>query len=285
MFKQKDPPLITVSMSYYRKEDYVRSAVRSILAQTETRWRLVILNDGGDPQKVWKPLEDIRDERIIRFDLPVNRGTFFAHSVSLEACDTPFFTPHGADDESDPRRLQDLLENSAGVDLVAAPFMDYRADGTRHVSLPVPPTFSADKCPWVTTWCNLWRTDFLRHIGGLDAGVRNAFDGILAGLAAWAGKVKYLPNGALYHYFWRKGALGTQLADPINSVPVIMDNERKWRRIFETGTRDVDAVRDIMCAGRRIDVISEVSHEAQKLRRKMNPRGQASVFSLFRARA
>lgn len=258
--------LVTISMPYYRTERYIRRAVESLLAQTETRWRLVIVNDGGDPACVWKPIEDLTDPRIVRFNLPENRGLFFAAQVVLGACETPFFLPHDSDDCSEPNRLADLLAAADDADFIASSYIVHPSDGSDPIhAFAEIPTFNAESVPWATTWCNLWRTDFLRAIGGFDPTSRTAFDAILSGLAAWLGRMREVPTAAPYHYNRRADSNSTLLKANGRIPPEEGRNLARWRRILAGDIRDTAMIEAVMTEDRDEKIVEEAAAMSRRL--------------------
>ncbi len=169
------PPLVTVSCAFYGCHDFVADAVRSILAQTVTTLRIIVVND-GDTNPPWEALKDFTDPRLVRFDLPVNRGPYFAHEVVLRASDSPYFAVQDADDISHRHRLEDLL---VALELSSAVAACSDADGRRkskrgHVGLQ--------------------RTDVLKSIGGYYGGYRCGWDTLLMSALEATGKIIYVPK-------------------------------------------------------------------------------------------
>jgi len=75
---------VTVSLSYFQRKEQVRRATESILGQTYTNLTLIVVNDGDDDPP-WDQLADIRDSRLVRFDLKSNHGRYFADAVVLNS--------------------------------------------------------------------------------------------------------------------------------------------------------------------------------------------------------
>ena len=125
---------VAVSIPYYRCKSSIRRAVESILGQTYTQLRVIVVND-GDPDPPWDALADIRDPRLVCFDLPVNRRRYFAYAVVLNAISEPYFLIQDADDWSEPdrlaRRMQALHEQRA--DAAVSSFYRYELESGRRV--------------------------------------------------------------------------------------------------------------------------------------------------------
>lgn len=257
-------------MAYFKTEPYIRKAVESILAQTETRWRLVIVNDGGDPDEVWKPIEDIQDPRIIRFDLSENHGPFFAARVVLESCDTEFFLPHDSDDWSDPGRLEDLVKDSAGADFIVGPLVMHDTDGINKRMIYKLPTDFGPMIPWFSSWANLWRTDFLKRIGGIDPSATSAFDGILSGLAVWMNAARISNTNQAYHYVRNPTSITMGLMNDTareGRQRVINLNARRWGQILGKNLKTHREISEVMTDGIEPSIIDEMSSYSSRLSR------------------
>ena len=83
-------------------------ALDSVLAQTYSDWRIVLVNDGGSRQEVDQALAPRLDsigERILRLDNEASLGMEAASNLGIRAVDSEFITVHDDDDEWDPEFL------------------------------------------------------------------------------------------------------------------------------------------------------------------------------------
>lgn len=203
---------LTVSMPYWRSRDTVRRAVDSILSQTYQDFRLIVVNDGGDSEE-WGPLEDIDDQRLVRFDLRANRGRYYADAVTLGACDTEWWTPHDSDDESVPHRFERLL--SAAEDDTVAVFGaaktlkrngEWGMNRVKPEKRPKPNSLRHfAKYP-----AAVYRTDTARLVGGPHPELRASYDTSFMCLfwAKYESKLKVIQE-PLYLVYKRNGSLTT----------------------------------------------------------------------------
>src|SRR4051794_32338454 len=106
---------VTVAIPYFQCKPSIGQAVESMLSQTHSALTLVVVND-GDPEPPWPALDHIHDPRLVRFDLPTNRGIYFANAVVLAATDDPYFVVQDADDWSEPQRIAQLLQKLRAED-------------------------------------------------------------------------------------------------------------------------------------------------------------------------
>lgn len=116
-----DRPLISVMMPVYNGILTLPIAIESLIIQTYTNWRCVIVNDGSvDGTKEY--LDSLVDERfkIIHFDK--NKGRPYARQAALEACEGQYLAYLDADDFYHPEKLKkqlEVLENNPTVDLIS----------------------------------------------------------------------------------------------------------------------------------------------------------------------
>lgn len=177
-------PLVTVSVPYYKvPPEAFRRAIESILAQTFTDFRLVITNDSDTTSPPWPVIADLTDPRIIRFDLPENRGRYFADAVALAACNTEWFAIHDADDEADPKWLE-LMLNTAKPDdvaVLAAQHVHARLqDGL--VTTEIPTGMGDGALRFRAHLAGLWRTTWAKKTNMIHPEYRVAWDTLATSL-------------------------------------------------------------------------------------------------------
>ncbi len=219
---------ITACIPYYRCGRYLRRAVEGLLAQTHQNITVVVVNY-GDPDSPWPFLRDVRDPRLVRFDLSGNHGPYFATAVVLNATAAPYLLIQDADDWSPPTRAAHLLDRLRrdGSDLAisaqlyyseteagARPFavrwrsstMDPRAGPSFIVRSRLTPQFL-----YRLPHHGLFRCDSLRRVGGYYAGFRINYDALVTNLMLMTGRISHLRQ-PLYYRTVRPGSL-TQADD------------------------------------------------------------------------
>lgn len=198
-------------MPYYGCPRTLRRAVVSVLGQDYPNLNLVITNDGGG-DGAWSPIADIDDPRVTRFDLPANRGRYYADAVVLAACQTPWFAIHDADDWSEPRWLSDLIECAHGRGALAAFAPQVVHAGARRRNEPVHPLLCTTRpIPQMTHLAHhagVYRTQALRAAGGYHPGYRVGYDTILVNLVRMVAPITTSPHPR-YHRCMRYGSLTT----------------------------------------------------------------------------
>jgi glycosyltransferase involved in cell wall biosynthesis len=203
----RSPGFITACIPTFKCTKYIRHSVQSLLNQTYPYLRIIVIND-GDPEPPWRSLADISDPRLIRFNLPENRGPYFALAVALEATPDSFFLVQDADDWSPSHRVATLLQmlrrdNSQYAFSTLAQFCDHHLGGI----VPSEPMFAAgpdtdaiyefrNRMPHV----GLFSTQALRQLGGYYGGFKFGYDMLLTSLFLLAGRVSWTPEWL----YWRR---------------------------------------------------------------------------------
>ena len=95
-----------------QSERHLREAVASVLAQTDPRWRLVIIDDGSPAASIHESMRALQAERPDQIELifrPEREGPGAARNIGVEravALDSPFVLFLDADDLAGERRLE-----------------------------------------------------------------------------------------------------------------------------------------------------------------------------------
>lgn len=197
--------LTTVIMPAYRSQDYIRGAVESVLAQTEPRLELVVVDDHG-PVPAAETLAGIDDPRLTVVRHRRNGGSYRARNTALRLARTPFVSQLDPDDAWEPDYLESILpcfEDPAvglaysNTHIVGHPFGldDYIGDPSVH-PMDRFPKF-AEQCP-VPALTATFRTHALRGIGGYPNWLYGAGD--------------YYTYGRLIKAGWRFAYVHRQLA-------------------------------------------------------------------------
>jgi glycosyltransferase involved in cell wall biosynthesis len=115
---------VVVSMPFYGCHRWLRQSVDSILAQTYRDLLLVVVND-ADPEPPWPLLADIDDPRLIRFDMPENRGRYFADAVIFEATRPELWAMQDPDDWAEPDRFERMVPLARKHGAAFAPTLEF----------------------------------------------------------------------------------------------------------------------------------------------------------------
>lgn len=100
-------PRVTVAIPCYKQARYLPEAVASVIAQSEPRWELVIVDDGSpdDTAAVAAELIAAHPGRAIRLVRQQNRGLAAARNAGIAAGAAPYVLPLDADDMLEPEFL------------------------------------------------------------------------------------------------------------------------------------------------------------------------------------
>lgn len=118
----KEYALISIIMPAYNCEEYIKTAIDSILNQTYTNFELLITDDCSK-DNTRKIIDSYVDIRIKRFHNSQNQGYLKASNLLFKQCAGDYITFQDADDYSDITRLEKLvvfLENNIDVAVVGS---------------------------------------------------------------------------------------------------------------------------------------------------------------------
>jgi hypothetical protein len=204
-------------------------------------------------------LSDIRDSRLIRFDLPRNHSLYFANAVVSAATDAPYFLVQDSDDWSLPQRVELLLKaiESEKSDFAVSSEVQFREDpGGRQEVISIRYQHRADsllndssKNPGMETFSThldgnyrfrvthhaLIRISSLRAIGGYFAGFRQHFDTLITNLLLMTGRLSHVAEPLYWRLHW-SGALtkkpDTGFGSHISNS-ALKNGERIYRQVYE----------------------------------------------------
>lgn len=201
----------------WRADDTIRHAVECLLNQTFADIKIVVTNDGGPPE-TWLPLAHIDDTRLIRRDLPHNRGRYWIdHDVLHNVCDTEWFAIHDADDWAEPDWLESLLACvQDDTDVVLA---DHWVHPIRNKNVElsrVKPFQKNVRLAWHAHMAGLWRSEWAREHHVTCPHVRVGWDSVMTGLPYLLGNLQVCTEPK-YHRVRRHSSLTNHSATGINS--------------------------------------------------------------------
>jgi hypothetical protein len=210
---------VLVAIPYWRCGPWIERAVRSVLAQTHRDLVCAVIGDGEAP-----PLDGIRDDRLVVYSYPTNRGAYFAQDVAIWASPFEWYAPVAADDWVDPDHIESLLAHEADV---ACGALRYHNE---HFC-PGDPEHAACRGTVVRKAyeVGIYRTERYREIGAHNPGERLGQDSLTL-------KVMRIvaPVGAstvpTYNRLGRAGSLCTDPATDIRS-PARTEMRRRNRAI------------------------------------------------------
>jgi GT2 family glycosyltransferase len=130
--------VFTVAIPYYSGIAYLRAAVESVLRQTCTQWRLLLLDDSGDEGACEELTRSFGDPRITYIRNTVRLGLAGNFNAGLDRADTDLVSILHADDELAPEYIADMLalaQRHAGAALLFCDALTIDAQGNVIPSL------------------------------------------------------------------------------------------------------------------------------------------------------
>lgn len=109
----KDAPKITILMPVYNvREDWLRQAIESVLAQTYPHWELICVDDGSPAPHIRPVLKELSslDSRVVVIHSANNRGVSSATNLGLQAASGDYVSFMDHDDYLEPHALQRFAE-------------------------------------------------------------------------------------------------------------------------------------------------------------------------------
>ena len=126
----KTPPKISALMPVYNAVQYIRVAIKSVLAQTEKDFELLIINDGSTDHTE-KIIREYDSPKIVYHANPQNLGIAKTYNRAIQLARGKYLAIVESDDLSHPQRFEmqaRYLDAHANVGAVSArikPFSDF----------------------------------------------------------------------------------------------------------------------------------------------------------------
>jgi len=139
-------PIVTVIVPGRDIAPFAPAALASLLAQTESRWRAILVDDGStdDTGRIFADAA-AADPRftVVRHD--ASRGLGAARNVALDLVETPYVGFLDGDDELTPTALERLTGTlqRTGSDFVAGAYVRLRPEGDGYTEGRVQPWVAA----------------------------------------------------------------------------------------------------------------------------------------------
>lgn len=113
--RPRGSPLISVIMTAYNSDKYIRYSIQSILNQTYTHFELIIIDDASTDKtgEIIREFEAV-DTRIVYLHNNTNYGTYVSKNIGMKHSKGQYITFQDSDDYSVRNRLQlqlDTLQN------------------------------------------------------------------------------------------------------------------------------------------------------------------------------
>lgn len=166
-------PRVSVIMTIYNAEPYLKEAIDSIVAQTFNDWELIAIEHGSSDESP-AILAGYKDERIRAFALPKNIGRTPALRYAFERAQGEYIAVLDADDVSYPERLRKqakYLDQHLEVGLVGswAEQINERSEAVGYFKPPIDGDKLHDALGWSNPFVHssvMYRNDIAKRVGG-----------------------------------------------------------------------------------------------------------------------
>jgi CDP-glycerol glycerophosphotransferase len=230
-------PIVTVIIPGRDIAAFAPAALDSLRAQTESRWRAVLIDDGStDDTGAIFAAAAADDNRFTTIRHAASRGLGAARNVGLGLVDTPYLGFLDGDDELRPdaiARMTSTLDET-GSDFVAGAYVRSRPQGARYVAGRVQPWVAAATSPErlgitlaahplavsnIVAWSKVSRTEFWRGLR-FPEGVAYEDQVVAQLMYTRARTFDVIPDVVVE---WRLRADGTSITQGKAQLPVLRD--------------------------------------------------------------
>lgn len=110
MLNNQNQPLVSVIMSVYNGEKYLKEAIDSILKQSYKKFEFIIINDGSTDNSfnILKKYKEI-DNRIVLVENSTNKGLIYSLNKGLSISKGDYIARMDADDISEKKRFEEQV--------------------------------------------------------------------------------------------------------------------------------------------------------------------------------
>lgn len=216
---------------------FAPAAIASLRAQTESRWRAILIDDGSiDDTGAIFAAAAADDDRFLVIPHEASRGLGAARNVGIERVDTAYVGFLDGDDELRPdalARLVGTLEQT-GSDFVAGAYVRTRLRDGRYAAGRVQPWVAAATAPErlgttlaahpravsnIVAWSKLSRTEFWQDLR-FPEGVAYEDQIVAQQMYTRARAFDVIPDVVVD---WRLRADGTSITQSRSELPVLRD--------------------------------------------------------------
>ncbi|MCC2088738.1 CDP-glycerol:glycerophosphate glycerophosphotransferase [Mammaliicoccus sciuri] len=118
---------LTVIVTYYNEEEYIRDCIRSLKNQRNQDFNVIIVNDGSEDKATEILLEELEtyDKKVQIINFDKNKGHAKARNKAIENVRTEYFMFLDADDQLASYAIGYYLKNIDGMDALIAPIYKF----------------------------------------------------------------------------------------------------------------------------------------------------------------
>ena len=237
---------VTIVIPVFNRENILGLTLESVLKQTYTNFRCIIVDDGSTDSSV--ALARKYENADVRFQVlenSTNSGACRCRNLGLALAESEYVVFLDSDDIWLPQFLETMLaalETANGFDAAACQAYIYEKEigdksGTRFVGVSSPITlerYLLEEVAWITS-CMLWKTEAIRAIGGFADHLKMWQD--------WDLNVRYLGKGGkiipvLHNLLYSKVGGHSQITNQFLSQSKIVKKfyarENSWNKISKS---------------------------------------------------
>lgn len=199
---------VTVCVPVFNETGYLKTTIRSLLAQTVAFTELLVIDDGSE-----KPV--VVDEPCARVVRLSHRGPQNAYNAGLMLAQGEAFLPIHSDDWLAPTFIERTLARFDGSDVVCPAMQEEELRNSFWQPRPVTLEEAWRENPY--PYCALYRTQTLREIGGWHGELHEFPDwGLWIDLLRRGKRFAFAPD-AVFHYRVRGDSASSHLTAAIRS--------------------------------------------------------------------
>lgn len=101
--------IVCVGISFYNAEKYLDYAIKSVLNQTYTNWKMILIDDGSTDSSLALARKYSNDTRVEVISDGQNKGLVYRLNQLVKLCNSMYFVRMDADDIMHPQRLEKQL--------------------------------------------------------------------------------------------------------------------------------------------------------------------------------
>lgn len=251
---------VTIGVPFRGDPGMLAQCVGSLLKQTHTDLRVLVIGDGQDPEL------STRDSRVDVIELEENRGSYFSRAVALAATDTTHHAIVDADDWVEPHWLETLLDTGADAVQHGSRIVERRGHTPEIVQWRHARSSLNSKLMHYTSHTGVYETERLRAAGGYSPAFRMGYDSLLVSVLRIQGEVAIVDE-PLYHRRIHKESLSQHGSTKIGSparLAVRAQLDKAYRKILRLRANP-EKVENIIDSLTPAHLWDEVEHYARKV--------------------
>ena len=120
-------PIVSVVMSVYNGDAYLKEAINSILNQTFTNFEFIIINDGSSDNSL-SIIQSYTDKRLVCIDNIENKGLIYSLNKGFKIAKGKYIARMDADDISLPERFEKqvaFLESHLSIGVLGSDYLSF----------------------------------------------------------------------------------------------------------------------------------------------------------------